>query len=165
MPQGARRPLWFFREKEVCMTKKEQSVGEIIDSRCTRCRIVTNHTIVAMVGTEVVKVKCNTCDGMHKYHAPKEKKVAETTAAPKKAAVPGARKAANTARVQQEEWVDFARTADAGSSVPYDMNARYKVGVLVSHPSFGIGVVKELIKPNKVDILFQDGLKRLRCNF
>lgn len=149
------------------MTRKELSVGDIIDSRCTRCRMVTNHVIVAMVGKEVVKVKCNTCDGMHKYHSPKEKKTAETAAASRRSTAspaPGSRKAATAARVQQEEWVDFARTANASASVPYDMNARYKVGVLVSHPTFGIGVVKELIKPNKVDILFQDGLKRLRCN-
>ena len=52
----------------------------------------------------------------------------------------------------------------AGSSaLTYDMQARYKVGSLVKHPKFGLGVVKQLLGANKVEILFEEGVKLLRC--
>ncbi|MEJ2201943.1 MAG: hypothetical protein P8X63_13165 [Desulfuromonadaceae bacterium] len=56
------------------MSSKKLSAGDYIDSRCTRCRVITNHTIVAMVADRVVRVQCNTCGGMHNYHAPKAEK-------------------------------------------------------------------------------------------
>ena len=50
------------------------------------------------------------------------------------------------------------------AAIAYDMQARYKVGNLVKHPKFGLGVVKTLIGVNKVEILFEEGLKLLRCS-
>ncbi len=52
---------------------------------------------------------------------------------------------------------------DASAAIGYDMQSRYKVGNLVQHPKFGLGLVKGLIVPNKVEILFEEGLKLLRC--
>ena len=43
------------------MSMKKLSAGDNIEARCTRCRTVLNHTIVAMVGEKVVWVECNTC--------------------------------------------------------------------------------------------------------
>ncbi|RQW78018.1 MAG: hypothetical protein EHM51_00770, partial [Geobacter sp.] len=50
------------------MNSRKTSAGDNIEARCTRCRKVLNHTIVAMVGDRVVRVECNTCKGMHNYH-------------------------------------------------------------------------------------------------
>lgn len=52
---------------------------------------------------------------------------------------------------------------DAATALIYDMQARYKVGDLVKHHKFGLGVVKSLSGTNKVEILFEEGLKLLRC--
>ena len=42
-------------------------LGDYIDDHCSRCKRTTDHAIVAMVGEEVVKVMCRTCNSEHKY--------------------------------------------------------------------------------------------------
>jgi hypothetical protein len=49
------------------MAYGELTAGKEIDAKCTRCKIVIGHTIVAMVGTEPRRVKCNSCGSEHRY--------------------------------------------------------------------------------------------------
>lgn len=49
-------------------------IGDYIDDRCSRCKRITDHTVVSMVGEEVVKVMCRTCNSEHKYRGEKAKK-------------------------------------------------------------------------------------------
>ena len=42
-------------------------LGDIIDDYCSRCRLLTNHSIAALVGEEVKKVICRTCQHSHDY--------------------------------------------------------------------------------------------------
>ena len=42
-------------------------LGDIIDDYCTRCRLLTNHSVVAMVGEDLKKVRCRTCQHEHEY--------------------------------------------------------------------------------------------------
>jgi hypothetical protein len=42
-------------------------LGDVIDDYCTRCRMLMNHGIVGMVGDDVAKVRCNTCQFEHTY--------------------------------------------------------------------------------------------------
>lgn len=42
-------------------------LGDIIDDHCTRCHMLTDHSVVAMVGEEVKKVRCRTCNNEHDY--------------------------------------------------------------------------------------------------
>jgi len=42
-------------------------LGDIIDDYCPRCRLLTNHSVVAMVEEEVKKVICRTCEYSHDY--------------------------------------------------------------------------------------------------
>ena len=44
----------------------------------------------------------------------------------------------------------------------YNMNMSFAKGDYLSHPSFGPGEVVLLHKPDKIDVLFRDGIKRLR---
>ncbi len=148
------------------MSSKKVSAGDYIDARCTRCRIISNHTIVAMVEDKVVRVQCNTCGGAHNYRAPKAEKP-EKVVKSRAAAAPKTPKAARTARakavvLEQEQWHTASLDADPTKAVPYSMNGSYKVKSWVSHPSFGLGMVISVV-PNKVEILFQDGKKLLRC--
>jgi hypothetical protein len=51
-------------------------LGDDIDDYCTRCKLTTDHSIVAMVGDEVQKVMCRICHTEHKYrHNESGKKV------------------------------------------------------------------------------------------
>jgi RNase P subunit RPR2 len=42
-------------------------LGDTIDDHCSRCKRVTDHAIAAMVGDDVVKVLCRTCNSEHMY--------------------------------------------------------------------------------------------------
>ena len=150
------------------MITRKLSAGDIIEARCTKCREVLNHRIVAMVEEKVVRVECNTCNGVHNYHAPPAAKVAKvakvaTASKPRSTtAVPRASKKDPT-EVEREEWASLHPTFDYEKALPYAMDGRFNVKRLVLHPSFGIGIVKAVIVPNKMQVLFKDGIKLLRC--
>ncbi|MBI3934534.1 MAG: hypothetical protein HY316_07550 [Acidobacteria bacterium] len=57
-------------------------LGDIIDDHCPRCRMLTNHSVAAIVGEEVKKVLCRTCQYSHDYKASRrtEKKKAKQSA-------------------------------------------------------------------------------------
>jgi hypothetical protein len=42
-------------------------LGDIIEDHCTRCHMLTDHSVVAMVGEEVKKVRCRTCNHEHDF--------------------------------------------------------------------------------------------------
>jgi hypothetical protein len=52
-------------------------LGDTIDDYCPRCRLLLNHAVASLVGSQVVKVVCQTCHSEHPYrHAelpPKKK--------------------------------------------------------------------------------------------
>jgi len=138
------------------------SAGSIVETRCTRCRKIMNHTIVAMVGEQIVRVECNTCHGVHNYHpvkTAKEPAAAKTTQ--KKVATPRAAKA-DPAAAAAAEWAALQLDMDPAQAIPYDMNGTYRVKNLLRHPQFGLGIVM-LVLPGKIDVLFQEGKKLLRC--
>jgi hypothetical protein len=149
------------------MTTRKLSAGDIIEARCTKCREVLNHRIVAMVEGKVVRVECNTCNGVHNYHAPPSAKEAKAprAAASKPRSTPAVPRASkkDPAEVEREEWASLHPTFDIEKALSYDMNARFNVKRLILHPSFGLGVVKAVIVPNKMQVLFKDGIKLLRC--
>ena len=45
----------------------EIRLGDIIDDYCSRCRLVTNHSVVSLVNGEPAKVHCRTCFFEHNY--------------------------------------------------------------------------------------------------
>jgi hypothetical protein len=44
---------------------------------------------------------------------------------------------------------------------PYDRRCVYRAGQTMAHEMFGIGEVTKLIEPRKIDVLFEDRLRRL----
>lgn len=55
----------------------ELRLGDVIDDHCIKCRRLTNHSIVSMLGPEVAKVRCRSCYHEHTYlheQAPPSKK-------------------------------------------------------------------------------------------
>lgn len=45
----------------------ELRLGDVIDDYCSKCRRLTNHAIVSMMGSEVAKVRCRSCYNEHTY--------------------------------------------------------------------------------------------------
>ncbi|HJA09283.1 MAG TPA: hypothetical protein H9962_08870 [Candidatus Mailhella merdigallinarum] len=163
--------------------------GQRIEARCTRCRDVTGHVIVALVDGQVAKVECCACGSVHKYYPPEapareaksravrvqsgrergEAVLAQARKEPKPKAPPKAkapsRAEQQTARLQAElerQWQD-ALARNPATPVPYSMNGTFALGGLVDHPTFGVGMVLALTPPDKMEILFREGVKALRC--
>jgi hypothetical protein len=150
------------------MTKSKLSAGDIIEARCTKCREILNHRIVAMVEDKVVRVECNTCNGVHNYHAPpvaKEVKVKRIASPSKPRSVSSTPRTPkkDPVELEREEWASLQPTFQPDRALPYDMNGKYQVRHLILHPVFGLGFVKTLIVSQKMKVLFKDGLKLLRC--
>jgi hypothetical protein len=134
------------------------TVGKNVDSWCTRCKLVLAHTIEAITDGKVTRVHCNTCRGRHAYRA----------------AAPGTRVASGRARTsggndrakrEPDQSVDQYRALLRGRteavSRAYSTSARFAKGELVSHATFGLGVVTGERETTKIDVLFADGPKVL----
>ena len=49
---------------------EQNSAGKNIESYCTKCKLNLDHTIMAMAGETIAKVRCKTCGGAHKFKSP-----------------------------------------------------------------------------------------------
>src|SRR2546428_12749840 len=63
-------------------------VGGEVDAFCTKCELLLAHTILAMVGKKIARVKCNTCKAEHAFRGTAVPK----TAKKKSTRVPAAEK-------------------------------------------------------------------------
>jgi hypothetical protein len=128
-------------------------VGGEVDSFCSKCELVLAHTVIAMVGPKPVKVKCNTCQGEHRYR-PAPGAVAEGASVAK-------RKAARPAREKKVEIsFDELLAARKRPSVPYAPKRTFAVDDVVDHPTFGLGFVTG-VRTDKVEITFRSDVKVL----
>jgi hypothetical protein len=133
---------------------EQPRVGGWTQAWCTTCKAVCEHIVVAMEGGKPAKVECESCHRQHLFRAG-----APGTKAPK-AAGGRARKAAADAAPPPPE-IDLVALTAGRPSRGYDPKTRFAVGEVVTHPSFGIGLVTQLPGPQKVEIAFQVGAKLL----
>ena len=133
------------------MEKTTHSVGDTIEARCTKCRKNGSHIITVTTEDEPTKVQCKDCNREHKYRPP-------TT--PRKAAV---RRTVDPKVAEKKEWAELRPSLNAEQAVKYSMTTAFKTGALMNHPLFGLGIVQRLAGPRKIDVLFEDGKKVMRC--
>ncbi len=168
---------------------KALAVGSIVESICGKCNDVMGHTIMAMVGSEIVKVECRVCKSQHRYRPPARTGGGKATltmkrgrdgdpvasmqvAAPRPSRPvapksPGRGKPAAAmaaAMAALETWQAMMRKHEGEAPRPYGMAESFAVGELIGHPTFGPGEVTAIIPPDKMDVLFEGGAKRLLCN-
>ncbi|PLX99656.1 MAG: hypothetical protein C0623_09165 [Desulfuromonas sp.] len=134
------------------MDTKQLAAGDPIEARCTKCRKITNHTIVAMNASKPAKVECNTCQGQHLYRKPRA--TPQTTARAKATA---------SKLTLQKKWNELQSETEGQEAKKYSMDDSYKVGALIKHTQFGIGHVQSVAGARKMEVLFTDGLKTMRC--
>jgi len=141
-------------------------VGGEIDAICTRCRMVTNHRIVAMVDGLVKRVICLTCDSQHNYRQPPGQKK-PTQAKTLRVAKEMKKTSAPTggARVFAQ-WMASKEALAASEATPraYSFKETYEAGESLSHPKFGLGFVQRIIPPNKMEVMFETEIKTLAMN-
>jgi len=151
-----------------------KTAGDDIESRCLKCKDVTNHTIIAMTADTIAKVQCNSCQARHNYRPPlAEKKktsstrrrrdgatVSSTTTKAKKTTKSPSKRASRGA-VNFEALI---QDKDVTAAIPYTISATLTSGDLINHSIFGLGVVMAIMPPNKAQVTFQEqGSKILVC--
>lgn len=124
---------------------EKRSAGENVSAYCTKCRLISDHVIVAMAadGETIEKVKCRTCGSAHKYRPSANVKSGK--------AVKKKEDAVKTAELLWESCLAEAR----GEERIYEMSGKYRIGDVVLHNTFGKGVVRKIYF-NKCDVLFKD---------
>jgi hypothetical protein len=124
-------------------------VGGDVDASCTRCKLDLAHTILAMVGTRIVRVRCNTCQSDHAYRQP-QRRVTPAAGRPR---APSAERTV-LGFEQQLARVDVAGARD------YRPAETYAVDQVVRHPTFGLGIVRA-VRPDKMEVAFKAALRTL----
>jgi len=121
-------------------------VGGEVDATCTRCRMELAHTILAMVGQKIARVRCNTCGSDHVYRG--------TQSTSRSAA---ARTRAAPAEKVPRTLINFeAQLAalDVSKAQDYHPDQSYAVDQVVRHPTFGLGIVRA-VRQDKMDVAFK----------
>ena len=159
------------------MTENQIQAGSSVESLCKKCKTVTDHHVVAMLGDKIAKVECKVCRARHAYASPKAEpkapaaarvKSAATGAVSTPAAAPRAASpkktsaaASRQAQAQAEQWEKLV--GPCASPVPYAMDRSFRTGDVINHPSFGSGYVVKAMKPCTIEVLFRDAVRNLRC--
>ncbi len=99
--------------------------GEV-DAFCTRCKLNLAHTIVAMVGSKIARVRCNTCGGGQRP----------------------------TRQRTVLSFADRLAASNPAEATPYNPKLAYTLDQLISHPTFGLGIVTAL-REDKMDVAFK----------
>ncbi|MER2565820.1 MAG: hypothetical protein ABTQ32_34165 [Myxococcaceae bacterium] len=121
------------------------------------------HTILAMVGTAIKRVQCNTCHSQHMFRGAQPLQKATSLAAPRKSSTSSsgpARPRTPKAEVVVIGFDELLRGKDLTKAKKYSIRETYKVDEVVDHPTFGFGIVSA-VRVDKVDITFKADVKTL----
>src|SRR5678815_274607 len=124
-------------------------VGGEVDATCTRCRMELAHTILAMVGPKVARVRCNTCGSNHVYRG--------TQSSSRSAA---ARPRATAGEKTVVGWDAQLAALDVSKAQDYRPDQNYAVDQVVRHPTFGLGIVRA-VRQEKMDVAFKTSERTL----
>lgn len=61
-------------------------------------------------------------------------------------------------------WAELSTKITDDAPAPYSIRGNYAKDTRVDHPKFGVGFVIEVSGPTKIDVLFEDGLRKLVQN-
>lgn len=130
----------------------DKKVGGDVDAYCTKCKMVLGHTILAMVGERIARVRCNTCQGEHVFKtgapaAPKPRPAKVTTSGER-------------TKAEVTSFDEVLSGKDVASAKPYSVNDKFSAEQVIDHPTFGRGWVSS-VRPDKIDVTFKSFVKTL----
>jgi len=161
--------------------------GDFITAKCGRCNDITGHVIMLVLDGQIAKVECKACGSIHKYRNVRLPKAGASVrpsvrhvragqereqgrdlgprpkSGPARVGTPSGtpRKSASAARLESA-WQEAMVRHSAQTPLRYAMSDAYKAQDFLEHPVFGRGEVITA-QPGKMDVLFQEGIKTLRC--
>ena len=155
--------------------------GDYITAKCGRCNDITGHVVMVVIDGEIIKVECKACGSIHKYRdkTPSPVKRAANTSvrhvkagqsrenarevgrqpSPRSSSTARATKSAKA----EQAWNEAMLRHSGEDPIPYSMTGSYVKSALIEHGIFGKGEVISVTAPDKMNVLFQAGVKTLRC--
>lgn len=82
----------------------------------------------------------------------------------KKKAKTRSRRRKKKAPLSAEDFYTKCHASYDGSAPRYNISQPYVVGDSLEHPKFGLGFVRSILSKTKVEVAFQDEVRRLVCN-
>jgi hypothetical protein len=142
---------------------KSPSVGDEIDSRCPRCKEETIHRVVAMMTGSVHLVICTRCNSQHRHRESLRgaKKVAWPTERQAKVLLKYRAGKEPKSQALAQEWQAMKESAGEAEPAAYDQRRAYVRGQALEHPVFGLGFVRRVTGPHKMEVVFADQVKVL----
>ncbi len=129
------------------------AAGKEILSFCSKCQLKLAHVIMSMKdATTPHKVQCKTCNSVHSH------KLAATAA--KKPGAPKSRATVST-RSAGDLWNEAMKNHGHKTKKSYSIKAKFQVGDVIAHPSFGEGLVQANLSNDRIEVLFQSDIKNL----
>ncbi len=140
--------------------KKLPEVGSEVEALCSKCKRATVHVIEVIKNDKITKVMCKSCLSSHRFKSPEE--AVKVKAAPKKrvAKVPAPPKTR-----EERKWSRLLAQVDVEHPVEYTMKGKYAERDVISHNTFGLGVVLKVLDTTKMSVVFQVGVKTLVQNY
>lgn len=128
-------------------------VGGDVDAYCTKCKMLLGHTVLAMVGQDPKRVRCNTCKGEHVYR--------RDPAVPKKKAwEPKSVREKRELKPVVTTWEALLANKDLTRARRYSSKERFQNDEVLDHATFGIGLVQE-VRGDKISVAFKADVKTL----
>ncbi|MHB1843484.1 MAG: hypothetical protein ACYCWW_01440 [Deltaproteobacteria bacterium] len=135
-------------------------VGGEVDAQCTRCKMPLGHTILAMVGSRIARVRCNTCQGEHAYHSTGGESTPPRALKKKKPPTRPRAKAEAQAAADGGDLDTLLRGKDISRPRRYSPKDEFTKGDVLESSAFGLGIVLN-IRGDRFDALFREGVKTL----
>ena len=138
------------------MGEKLSGKDEFVIGRCVVCKDVTRHNVVTMKEEKPARVQCRSCQDEHNFRAPPPTKEQREKNSAEKLRL---KKIAEDC----ELWVELRPKMVEAKAKDYAMDGLFKKKDVINHPIFGLGQVQKRTGPHKVEVLFEDGSKVMRC--
>lgn len=129
--------------------------GSNVDSFCTKCKLTLAHTIEAVVDGVIKRVHCNTCKSKHAHRS------ATTVKSATKAVKIASSKKGAAGLARASDFTTLLKGRSAASARQYSFADRFRAGELLTHGTFGLGVVTADKGADKIEVLFELGPRTL----
>jgi hypothetical protein len=128
-------------------------VAQDVLNYCGKCKMRVAHVITAKVGEKIARVKCKICGSDHNFR----RTVSRSAPGRTKSTKPKKPSALSIHRL----WEEKTSGIDMSDVNSYSPKKSYKVDDLISHPTFELGVVTEVMGGHKMRVAFKDSEKIL----
>lgn len=133
------------------MTFTKIAVGSDVVYHCSRCSLDLGHTVVAMVGNQPARVRCNTCKSERNFRQKKTVDAILKSFAPRPKII------------RPDLYQEKIQANLMKNTKPYRTDASFELDDVIEHKVFGKGVVIKVVFPDRVEVLFKDQSRVLMC--